>query len=337
MSIPHGFYYIQSGDSLWSIARNHFGLQSDSQISECVQSLLRLNPHIREPDRIFPGRILHLGNSSGFLSDVPAEGDLLDMERELSQDPSESGLILDNWEVFQTAAETGASPPPENGLVLNHLKKLGKSALKTAEKITDGKFGPLGVSPHQWRAMEGEIVHGLNSQVRYLKNANGTLGHIPKDSRAFSMNGKVFIVKPDASGGFARFSSRVKIGKSVAKNILKPAGKAIKVIDWGVSGYNVYRDWGTPEQNRTLNRETIKTGVGLVSSSLKIGAATGVCTVLTFTTGPGGVACFITVYLAASYAESAIVDSGSDWIYDHGTGFYEKVYESDFSHAIIGN
>jgi hypothetical protein len=337
MSIPHRFYYIQSGESLRTIARDHFGLQSDPQISDCVQSLQRLNPHIRQPDRIFPGRILHLGNSSGFLAEVPAESDLLEMETVLGQDPAETGRILENWEVFQTVSEMSRSPLSENDFLPKYSGELGKSALEGANKIAKGEFGLIGVSPHQWRAMESEIVLGLNSQVRYLKNANGTLGLIPKDGRAFSIMGKTFVVKPDDSGGFARFSSRVKIGKSLAKRILGPAGKAIRVISWGMSGYNVYSDWGTSKQHQTLNRELVNTGLGLASSPIGMATAEAVCGRVIFASAPLGISCFLSAFIMGSLLASKGADFVSSSIPDNTAQYYERPFERDFVRSIIGH
>jgi len=184
--------------------------------------------------------------------------------------------------------------------------------------------------------VEGKLFTGIRNNVRYLKQSNGAIGLVPSGSRAFGSGAKVFVVAPDSTGGFSAFSKTVKAGKSFSKNVLQPAKTALRVIDLGMSGYNVYRDWGTAAQNRTLVHESVKTAASLASGTLKTGFASGVCAVLTVTTGAGGVVCFLTVYVVASVGESALTEYVGDKIYEKGSKYYIQVFESD-SATVIGN
>ncbi len=56
------FYFVQPGDSLWRIAQNQFGLRPAKEVNGEVQRLLSLNPHIKDPNRIFAGDLLLLGS-----------------------------------------------------------------------------------------------------------------------------------------------------------------------------------------------------------------------------------------------------------------------------------
>ncbi len=324
--------FVQRGDTLSGIASRFPGVYSQSQIQNKVREILAINPHIKNPNRIYPGALLNLGSNRG-VGSVPYESDMLEMQRILGEDPVLTDRLLDNWETVDTLTEIGAPA------VLNPLKpayKFGKAALTTAKEAAKGRFkNLLDVSPHAWREVEGSLVRGVRDQVRYLRSTDGTLGLIPKGTRAFSNGSKVFVVNPAQGSGFREFSAKVAAGKSFSKKILDPAKKAARVIDLGVSGYNIYQDWGTSQQNRTIVKEGLKTATSLALGTSKIAASTGVCTLLTVSTGVGGVVCFVTVYLVFSYAESEIVDLAGDKLYEGGNHLYYKVYESNSPQVIL--
>jgi hypothetical protein len=328
---PNQFTIIQRGQTLSGIAASFPGVRSQQQIHAKVRELVRINPHITNPDRIYAGKVLNLGSTSG-LQVTPFAADLLEMERIFNQDPALTDRLLENWETALVLDRVGVTPAPGKSL-LPSKGGLAYKALKTAReagvKAATGKFGNLvKVSPHVWRSAEGALVNNIRENIRYLKQSNGALGLVPSGSRAFQQGSKVFVVSPGPSGGFSAFSDTVKSGKNFSKNFLQPAKKALKVIDLGMSGYNIYRDWGTADQNRTILKESVKTAFSAVSKSYKSAAAVGVCTLLTVTTGAGGVVCFVSVYLVSSVVESAILDAGSDYVYELGGEYYHQVYQS---------
>jgi hypothetical protein len=336
---PNHFMFIQRGQTLSGIAAKYPGVRSQAQIQAKVRELVRINPHIKNPDRIYAGRLLNLGNASG-LEVTPFATDLLQMEELFQQDPVLTDQMLDHWESIQVVSQVGAPVPTGLHLVptpTGLAYKAAKAARATGVEAAKARFGNLvKVSPHVWRTAEGKLMGGIRNQVRYLKQTNGALGLVPNGARAFGQGTKVFVVSPDSSGGFSAFSKTVKTGKSLSKNVLQPAKTALRVIDFGVSGYNVYKDWGTSAQNRTLVMESIKTAVPFFTGAIKLEVAGSVCAVLTVTTGAGGVACFLTVYLATSVAESAGTEVLGDLTYRLGSGIYTKLYESS-SPTVIGN
>ena len=59
---PQLFWSVAPGDSLWKIASQTPGISGEASIAAQVQKLIQLNPHITDPDRIFPNEILVLGS-----------------------------------------------------------------------------------------------------------------------------------------------------------------------------------------------------------------------------------------------------------------------------------
>ncbi|MBY0371017.1 LysM peptidoglycan-binding domain-containing protein [bacterium] len=326
---PNQFYFVERGDSLWKIAKHVYGVSDNGSIARKVQGLIHLNPHIRNPDKIHPGQVLNLGNATGFTAERITATEMQEIERILNEDRFEVPAMLDHWNPIMAAAPVGADVP-DSGLWKKVGKATVKSALKTGEKAAKGDFANLlKVSPYTWRKVEAELVDGLRNRVRYLKNADGTLGLIPDNARAFSRAGKVILVDPAPGGGFRAFASQVRAGKDFSKKFLKPASRAVKVISLGSSAYSVYSDWGTVEQNRTLTKEVTKSAVSIIGLTGAGAAATGVCGFLTLTTGVGGVACYATLFIAVSVGESYLVDEMGDLFYEGGNKLYYKFYEGD--------
>ncbi len=65
------FYSVSPGDSLWKVAQSQFGLKTTGDANSGVQRILSLNPHIKDPNKIFPGDLLLLGSPARMRTDRP--------------------------------------------------------------------------------------------------------------------------------------------------------------------------------------------------------------------------------------------------------------------------
>ncbi|MCB0406354.1 MAG: LysM peptidoglycan-binding domain-containing protein [Bdellovibrionales bacterium] len=336
------FWRVDRGDTLWNIIQSSFQVQDPSFIQMKVQSIVALNPQIKNPNQIYPGQIINLGTIASVPVAVPPT-DIQELESLLHEPNRETDLLINAFPSLEQLASTEAAY--ENGAPLEACRvtpsdlaqmtgggtqankayfswapgltyKLAKVARHTGAKAAGGKFGNLmKVSPHVWRKVEGELVRSLKG-TRYVKGANGALGLVPTGTRAMGANGSVLLVRPDKAGGFYRFSSQVRGAKTIAKKLLTPAGKILRAVDFGMYVNRVHNAIGTKDQGRTIARESGKYWTGLATSVFAAeGAATGVCTLLTFTTGVGGVACYATVFIGTTGAASYL-----------GGEFFERVY-----------
>ncbi len=347
------FLVVEKGDTLWAMVGRTLGVASNTAIANRLKTIVKLNPHIKNPDVIRPGQVIYLGSESGMETNPPSPFDLCQMESSfMSCNPSQRSLLLNNWEIFAAFAATGrdsfvnritmtpsslksAMGNPANvevkesafSVLLPYAYKISKTAAKTGKEALNGKFGNfLKPSPFAWAQLEGELIRGLKSQARYLKSADGSLRMIPKNARAFSFGGKVISIVPEAEG-FQSFSKAVARGEAFAKH-LDRLGKVTKVIDLGLSVKTIHDKWDTKDRDRTIAVETTKTGVGIAWGVAAGATTTYVCGALTLTTGPGGVACYGGVMVVGGIASSAVGEKIGNWGYDqyHGSSL-EKFFE----------
>jgi hypothetical protein len=110
------------------------------------------------------------------------------------------------------------------------------------------------------------------------------------------------------------FTKIVEDNKELAGK-LKKGGKIVGMgLDLGIAGYNVAQDWDSDRRNYTIGAEATKfVGKQVVSKYAAAPIAAGVCGVLTFTTGPGGLVCFVAVYGLTSWGSGALIDAGVDY------------------------
>ncbi|MBI4404556.1 MAG: LysM peptidoglycan-binding domain-containing protein [Deltaproteobacteria bacterium] len=351
-------YYVQRGDNLWNIVSTAFSLTSNQAIANKMKEVTALNTHIKDPNRIRPGQVIYLGSGNGFQSDPVFGNDLENMEICLKEgSDSETCFLVNNFETLQVLStqtedlgdagflrNVNASPhslAPELGagfsIVQPSFLKVSKEVFgvvkklaKTGKVAAEGRFGNLTkVSPHVWDKLHGELVRGIQKEVRYVKESSGALRLIPKNARAFSNGGKVIIVLP-GSNGFSAFSHSTREARTLLRNLSRGANAVGVAIDFGVAGYNIQRDWGTPNQGRTVVRETVKTAAGMGAGLVSGSVATYVCGVLTFTTGWGGVACYLSVLVGTGVLTSLASRQ-------LGEGAANLIYQSPQPKVIDGN
>ncbi len=343
MQPSYALYVVKSGDNLWKIARDVLGCRSNGEAAQKVQAILYANRHLGESgDRIYPGQLLFLETDV-----LPTSPDMLasDLETASQQvrsiSPDEQELLWNNFEALSlinyemqndmqcpTLGTMGMSPgslagslgpafqPTASGFtkIPKHMIRWAKAAAAGYDKAAGGAFGNfLQVSPHSFSSFEGELVRSVSQQVRYARLSNNTLRLIPDQARAFQMGGNVVVAQTQSSGYMA-FTKVVEDNKELAGK-LKKGGKIVGMgLDLGIAGYNVAQDWDTDKRNYTVGAEATKfVGKQVVSRYAAAPVAAGVCGILTFTTGPGGLVCFVAVYGLTSWGTGALIDAGVDY------------------------
>ncbi|MBI4406041.1 MAG: hypothetical protein HY537_17920 [Deltaproteobacteria bacterium] len=161
-----------------------------------------------------------------------------------------------------------------------------------------------------------------------MKESSGALRLVPKSARAFNQGGRVIIVSPD-SNGFAAFSHSTREARTFLRKLSSGMNAVGIAIDLGVAGSNIYQDWGTPKQGSTTVREATKTVITTGAGFLGTGIASKLCAVLTFTSGWGGVACYLSVLVGYG--------AGLAWVSEKtGEGFANFFYRSAEPKVIEG-
>jgi hypothetical protein len=328
----HIFYYVEKGDTLWGITQKLFKHLSASEIQKKIAEVQKINPHIKNPNLIHPKSVIHFGPVNGFSSQPAYAADLTEMEKTLDAcSIHERDYLFKHYETIDAiwaVSQKNTLTMPVPSTVVDNIKsgfRVVKAARNTLDVANKGIYRWKPLDPFVWREVEGKVVQGLKSEIRAVQQANGAIGLIPKEARAFQQGGKVLIVNFNSGEGMKTFSSAVKARKDIASKIIKPLGKAFKIADAGFALYNIHDKWGTPEQNVTIFKETGKFGMGLVNSTVSTGLASGVCGFLTLTTGVGGAACFLTVFVASSYGASKLGEWGGEKIYEFGKSRMEQL------------
>jgi hypothetical protein len=340
--MQHGYalYLVKSGDTVWKIARDVYKLQSNSQIAWKVQSILDRNRHIGSGDRIYPGQLLYIDDGNLPVSPDALAEDLDSASKELLMlSPDDQCFISENYELLSiighemadshhssylsqvttspssVASSLGPSFQPLQSTFFKVSKeafRIAKAGVSGYHKAAFGEFGQLiDIPQHAIYNIEGQLVRSLQNQVRYVRQSNDTLRMIPADARAFQMDGRVFVAQTQ-SPGFLSLTKSIRDNKDLA-NKLKTGAKVVGWgLDLGVAAYKTANDWDTDRRYITPAAEAAKIAIKVKAAPAVPAAALGLCTFLSFTTGPGGVVCFVTVAVGASYGMSKVVDWGVD-------------------------
>jgi len=331
---------VSPGDNLTSIVKRAFGVTDSAGVQSKIREVILLNPAIKNPNLIRIGQILVLTAPpiSQALRNT-FEADRCEVERLLSPRDHTTRFLIQNWDVIHPLAVGNFSPGKHfetggpdffGGSQVGDIAKWGfrivKGSSKAAEQAANGKFGNLvNVSPHVFQSVEGELIRDVKRQIQYVRRPDNVLGLIPQGTRALKSGaGKVILVQADPSRGLYAFSRSVKDSKNLAKDLLGPAKKVFKVIDYGLYGYNVVQAIGTPTAGKTISKETGKLAAGLAWGAGSTAIASGVCGFLTLTTGPGGIACFLTVIIGGGYGASKLGEWGGGQLYDGGKYLYQS-------------
>jgi len=321
--------------------------------SEGVHSL---NPRLHGDDTVSRGTVLDLGPTANGFGQPPFDTDLREIEKLLGESSAENDWSIANWDTLQALSDL--DDPSKNACFLQQVSshsikdmltsegidaatvgaasfstklsyKLIKSANKTAQDTIKGKFGNLlNVSPLVWQKLEGQLIRPLVRRASYVKKSNGSLALVPAAARAIRSGKKVIVINAETGGGFYAFSQTVKATKHISKTLLMPSGKVFKAIDFGIYIKNIGQAMGKENQNKIIARETGSFGGGLFGGAVAAGAAGYLCGLLTLTTGPGGIACYFSAYLAVPSLTSVAGATLSEGAYDGAEWLYQKIHHS---------
>lgn len=338
-SSGYRFWILERGDNLSSVARNAFGLSNGPSVHRKVIELIRINPHITNPDHLHPGQTIALGPVSDVTTHPIYETDLRAMQHEFCRARDHRNSLLDNWPLFHGIASMdseehlpittspytvarafesdgeAAVTRPYMKIVPGYSYKGIKVTNATLHEASKGRFGTTKSMQHVFQSVEGQLVRAFGDRLRYINRPDNVAHLIPANSRAFTNGGKVLVVNPEVGTGWYNYSKAVRAAGKVAE-AAKYTGKVFKLIDLGVYLTEIGEAKGSPDQNRRISASTGKYAAGLGMSLISTGVAGQVCALLTFTTGAGGVACYVSTLIVISTGSSKIGEAIGGYGYD---------------------
>ncbi|MCB0419324.1 MAG: LysM peptidoglycan-binding domain-containing protein, partial [Bdellovibrionales bacterium] len=99
------FWRVDRGDNLWKIIESSFQVQDASFIQKKVQSIVALNPQIKNPNLIYPGQIINLGTIASVPVEVPPS-DIQELENILREPNRETDLLMSTFPSLEQLAST---------------------------------------------------------------------------------------------------------------------------------------------------------------------------------------------------------------------------------------
>lgn len=328
------FWRADRPDSLNNILRSLYPQSRDPDLERIGQRVVAQNSHVKNWQKVLPGTLFSLGPVEGPWTMPIWHSDLIEMQSLLSSG-NETDFLLENWDLVHSLAEIDESDiltmaSPEISMRLQSeikgkrfteisepakwMYRMAKAGRKTFVEGSKGTFSNL-VAPHVWQEVNGTLVRDAMKRLRYIRKSTDVLGLVPKDARAFGAGGKVILVQPNAQAGLYHFSRTVRQAKQVSSQIMSPLGKILKVVDFGVYVDKVTNAIGTPDQNRTITRETGRYGAGLIGGVYAGSVAHTLCGVLALSTGLGGLGCYFTALVATSYGAGELGRLVGDAVY----------------------
>jgi hypothetical protein len=298
------FYVVRPGDTLVGIIKSTFFVTSPAFIQQKVAELLRLNPHIENPDLIKPGMFLRLGLNRVSCFRYPSGAtDLREMERVYKKTESPVRTIVE-----------------QNSDVLNWLTAIAGETTDAARELNQSFVASLSKPLPTLRVQEITETYA-HAMIRMVKEVRSDTVRFSASVSVQVLEKKLIRVDLDFSGVRA-YATKLERLTKVAR-ALKYGGWLATAVDLGDKAVDVYKAWNTPKEELTV----AKVGASTASGAIMAGASTYlVCNLLLGLESAGASLFFCS---AAVGAPSAFVGGKL------GEKAAEKAYEKPLGKRII--
>ncbi len=164
VSVSAVTYTVASGDTMWKIAVRH-----EVGLSEIKAA----NPHIANPDLIYPGQVLNIPTTDSSVLSYEKE-----VVRLVNEKRAENGLkaLTYDWELSRVARyksedmkDNGyfSHTSPVYGSPFQMMKSFGISYRSAGENIAKGQASPAAVV-NAWMSSSGHRANILNSSFTHI-------------------------------------------------------------------------------------------------------------------------------------------------------------------------
>ena len=164
VSVSAVTYTVASGDTMWKIAVRH-----EVGLSE----IKAVNPHIANPDLIYPGQVLNIPTTDSSVLSYEKE-----VVRLVNEKRAENGLkaLTYDWELSRVARyksedmkDNGyfSHTSPVYGSPFQMMKSFGISYRSAGENIAKGQASPAAVV-NAWMSSSGHRANILNSSFTHI-------------------------------------------------------------------------------------------------------------------------------------------------------------------------
>ena len=158
---------------MWKIASQTPGISGDAGVAAEVQNLLQLNPHITNPDRIYPNEILVLGSEKINAISSPlsqsAIKQISDTWKRASPEARE--IVQKNFDIIDWLSERKDEA--------DFLDNTGAQSLHLLKRVPEINLGVIPMERFEWSIIRQDLLTVRNGTILWMKRWNVSVRRSP--------------------------------------------------------------------------------------------------------------------------------------------------------------